>query len=246
MKKTIAIILTSLILMTVLSGCFHQHTWEDANCLNPKTCLGCGETEGTAPGYTWEDATCDAPKRCRVCWEKQGEALGHSWGSATCTDPAICANCGLTDGVPTEHVWTEAGPDTPAMCQNCNEMVPLDLPANGQIFIGNKLSWGCTLTVKCSGDQSCYVKMKDADRNDVLSFFVRAGQKAEVFVPSGHYYVYFAHGVDWYGSTYLFGKDTTYSMDEELTDYVSYSWEYDLVPSYNGNFSDTPIDASQF
>ena len=141
---------------------------------------------------------------------------------------------------------TEGTDTVPAKCTGCGFMVPLDLPENGQIFIGEKRSWGCTLTVKCSSSQSCYVKMKDANHNDVLSFFVRAGQRAEVYVPSGHYYVYFAHGVDWYGSEYLFGEETSYSMDDELTDYVNYSWSYDLVPSYNGNFSDTPIDASQF
>lgn len=246
MKKNITKTLILLLCAVLLSGCFHEHAWEEATCVTPRTCLDCGETEGTELGHTWEEATCDAPRRCKVCWEKDGDPLGHIWSAATCTEAATCMRCGLTEGEALGHDWTEAGTDTPAMCRSCGQMLPLELPATGQIFIGEEIHWGSTLTVKCSGDQACYVKLKDEDYEDVLSFFVRAGETAEVCVPGGYYYVYFAHGVDWYGPEHLFGSETTYSMDDELTNYYGYSWSYDLVPSYNGNFTDTPIDASQF
>ena len=31
----------------------HEHTWVDATCTTPKTCSGCGETEGEALGHTY-------------------------------------------------------------------------------------------------------------------------------------------------------------------------------------------------
>ena len=132
------------------------------------------------------------------------------------------------------------------MCANCDEMLPMAAPKNGQVFIGTEPSWGSTLKVSCSNDEACYVKMKDAEYNDVISFYIAAGQTAQINVPAGDYYVYFAHGNDWYGPEFLFGKDTTYSKDGELTDYTNYSWQYELKPSVGGNFSDTPIDPSEF
>lgn len=235
-----------LLRSTVGSLFRHDHVWVEATCEEARYCEECGEVYGKALGHDWTQRLCEQAKSCLRCGIVEQEALGHDWLGATCSDPKTCSRCGVTEGEPLEHVMTEGSDTVPSKCTNCGYMLPLELPASGQIFIGQKLSWGQTLTVRCSGSQSCYIKMKDADHNDVLSFFVRAGERAEVFVPSGHYYVYFAHGNEWYGEELLFGEMTAYSMDDELTDYVSYSWEYDLVPSYNGNFTDTPIDASEF
>jgi len=235
-----------LLVAGIRSAFRHDHEWTSATCEEPRICKDCGEVYGEALGHDWTQRLCEQPKQCTRCGIVAEEALGHDWKDATCAAPMTCERCGLTEGEPKEHQMTAGTETSPALCTNCGYMIPLEFPASGQIFIGQKLTWGCTLTVKCTGSQSCYVKMKDADHNDVLSFFVRAGEQAKVYVPSGHYYVYFAHGVDWYGESFLFGEATTYSMDDELTDYVSYSWSYDLVPSVNGNFSDTPIDADQF
>lgn len=77
-------------------------------------------------------------------------------------------------------------------------------------------------------------------------FFVPAGRTVEAPVPSGYFYVYFAYGTDWYGPEYIFGPETRYTKDDELSDYVNYTWEYTLYPSYNGNFSETPVDPEDF
>lgn len=220
MKKSFAIILLISILCTLLfSGCHLSHNWVDANCYLPQRCTGCDLTVG--------------------------EPKGHMWDRPTCTDPATCGRCGETGEPALGHNWIAETEYTPELCANCGEMVPMANPANGQVFIGEDPGWGQTLTIICS-NQACYVKMKDASYNDVLSFYVAAGSTAEVCVPSGQYYVYFAHGTDWYGPEFLFGPDTSYSMDSELTDYVDYSWEYNFQPVTDGNFTSTDIGASDF
>ena len=80
----------------------------------------------------------------------------------------------------------------------------------------------------------------------MISLYVRAGETAEIYVPSGYYYVYFAHGTDWYGPTHIFGPDTQYSKDEELVDFINNSWTYEFRRSQFGNFTDKPVSASEF
>ena len=87
MKKFVCMLL--LIACALVScGQKHQHEWKGASCETPKTCIGCGETEGTALGHSWSDATCDSPKICTICQEKQGTSLGHS------VRIGICSRCG--------------------------------------------------------------------------------------------------------------------------------------------------------
>ena len=54
-----------------------QHQWIEADCLYPKTCRICNETEGTALGHYFVDATCTESKTCRFCYKTEGVALGH-------------------------------------------------------------------------------------------------------------------------------------------------------------------------
>lgn len=95
--SVITLAMTSL-LMLGLTGCGHQHVWEDATCSAPRTCSECGETEGDALGHSWEDATCSTPRACSVCGETEGDALGHSWEDATYDAPRTCSVCRETEG----------------------------------------------------------------------------------------------------------------------------------------------------
>ena len=70
----------------------HVHGWVNADCDTPKTCSGCGATEGAAKGHTWVDADCDTPKTCSVCQATEGAALGHKWQS-----DGTCGNAGCTE-----------------------------------------------------------------------------------------------------------------------------------------------------
>ena len=99
----------------------HVHQWSEADCVSPKKCDLCGETQGKALGHKWEEAKCDSPKTCSVCGETEGAALGHKWDEATCTSPKTCSVCGATEGDALGHKWVEATCDTPKTCSVCGE-----------------------------------------------------------------------------------------------------------------------------
>lgn len=220
MKSIASLFVCAMLIACLFSGCAHQHTWKEASCFSPKTCIECGETEGTV--------------------------AAHSWSSATCLKPKECTKCGKTEGDPSGHSWTEGSATTPRICEICNEMEPLALPKSGQVFIGSDLYRGSELKISSSSYESCYIKLKGSSGEDVFSFFVRAGTSVTVPVPAGYYYVYFSHGSEWYGEEYLFGPNTKYSKDDELMDFESFTWEYTLQPVIDGNFSETPIDEEEF
>ena len=116
------ILMTALVLVMVLvlcaCGCKHE-TWNDADCVNPKTCAECGETEGAPLGHTWQAATCEAPKTCDSCAATEGEALGHSWADATCDAPKTCQTCKMTEGEALGHDWQDATTEAPKTCATC-------------------------------------------------------------------------------------------------------------------------------
>lgn len=120
MKKTYMLIVLTLVFALALSACGCKHeTWVDADCVTPKTCAECGETEGEALGHAWADATCDAPKTCSACGLTEGEALGHTWADATCETAKTCETCGLTDGEALGHDWQDATTELPKTCTTC-------------------------------------------------------------------------------------------------------------------------------
>ena len=122
MKKKISLLCLVLACVLVLSGCGCKHeTWNEADCLNPKTCAECGETEGEALGHAWVDADCLNPKTCSACGETEGEALGHAWVDADCVNPKNCPACGETEGEALGHTWVEATTEAPKTCSVCGE-----------------------------------------------------------------------------------------------------------------------------
>ena len=224
MNKRMLAIVACLFVGMIFSGCCVFHEWQNATCEAPSTCSKCGETKGSSLG-------------------------GHVWpiANATCEQDKECARCGKIAERATGHRWQEATEETPYMCMDCNAMEPMDLPANGQVFIGKgENRRGSTLTIRSSTSNACYIKLKDLEGVDAFSFFVRAGETVTANVPNGLYYVYFAYGDEWYGTKYVFGPETTYAKDDEICDFYSYSWEYTLYPSYGGNFSETPISGDEF
>lgn len=118
MKKSYILLLT-LLLCVGLAGCCLSHEWQEADCLTPKTCTKCGETEGEALGHSWAEATCTAPKTCTTCGETEGAALGHSWNDADCMHPTTCSLCGETEGEPLAHTWEEVSSEEPDYCSSC-------------------------------------------------------------------------------------------------------------------------------
>ena len=121
MKKRILSFLVLVLCLSLLTGCMCKHeVWNDADCVTPKTCAECGETEGEALGHVWLAATCEAPKTCEACGITEGEAKGHSWVDATCEAPKTCTSCDLTEGEALGHDWVDATTETPKTCAVCS------------------------------------------------------------------------------------------------------------------------------
>ena len=119
MKKLICVCVLAALCLVMLAGCQCEHQFTDADCVTPKTCSECGETEGEALGHSWVEADCLTAKTCSVCKVTEGEALGHSWVDATCAAPKTCSGCGLTEGEALEHTWEEATTEAPKTCSGC-------------------------------------------------------------------------------------------------------------------------------
>ena len=131
-RRSIFIItLPILLAAALLSGCGHTHDWTDATCTEPRTCLGCGETEGEPLGHLWREATCTEPVNCSRCGETQGEPLGHVWEEATCTEPKTCSRCGETQGEPLGHDVPELSCTEGGVCTRCGE----EIEALGHVWL---------------------------------------------------------------------------------------------------------------
>lgn len=128
----------------------------------------------------------------------------------------------------------------------------LPFPETGEILSETNLECVAPFTVKASDTQNFYVKLKDAyTLDDVMAFFVRAGETAELDVPLGLYWVYYATGDEWYGKGLLFGKDTSYSRAQELFDFYEEDgyvngWTVELYLQPNGNLNTQSISPDQF
>lgn len=130
--------------------------------------------------------------------------------------------------------------------QNSAKTVPM--PVSGTILNGRSYYNASSITVHASKSESCVVSLKNHYGQEILSFFVRAGETVTVGVPSGQLYVYFASGEKWYGygESLMFGKATDYFKDDHLVDFSRYTWEYKLYQTSSGNFTETPCSKSEF
>ena len=109
------------------------HTYADATCTAPRTCTGCGITEGVKLAHNLDEGvvtkapTCFAEgilkRTCSDCGETVEEAIpmtGHKLTSvATCSEPAKCGDCGLYIGLALAHNWVDATCDAPQTCAYC-------------------------------------------------------------------------------------------------------------------------------
>ena len=149
-------VLMIMLLLLCLTGC-HEHEWVDATCTAPKTCKGCGKTEGEPLGHTWADATCTEPKTCTVCGETEGEALGDDWQMATCLAPTTCKVCGFVpDETLADHAcesWEEEKDPTctekgyqKGICKYCGKEFTVELEMVEHDFD----EWEVTKEASCS------------------------------------------------------------------------------------------------
>lgn len=120
MKKKIRMLVLAVLVMAMLAGCACEHEWAEADCVTPKTCTKCEETEGSPLGHSWMAATCEKAKTCENCGAVEGEVPGHSWVEATCESPKTCETCGLTEGEAPGHDWVDATTESPKTCTVCS------------------------------------------------------------------------------------------------------------------------------
>ena len=123
---------------------------------------------------------------------------------------------------------------------------------NGHIYKKPSDECLCPLTIKTAAYESAYIYLdSQSDRANDMSFIVKAGESAKVFVPLGEYEIYFATGDTWYGTKYHFGEDTRYGKCDDLFD-ISYDgesylgWTLELYEQYNGNLNTDDIPESAF
>lgn len=97
-----------------------------------------------------------------------------------------------------------------------------------------------------------FVKIVDwATDTPVMTVFVRSGHSVNIKVPLGSYKIKYAAGSQWYGETYLFGPDTSYSMAdkrfdfEEIGNHVS-GFTVELFLQPNGNLETKRIRPKDF
>ena len=92
-----------------------------------RKCSECGDIETSsiaALGHTWKDATCTAPKTCLTCQATEGSATGHTGGTATCKDKAKCSVCGAEYGELTDHtpIADDGDCTTAITCSICGKV----------------------------------------------------------------------------------------------------------------------------
>lgn len=151
MKKKLYVLLLAVVCLLVFTGCFCEHEWAPADCVNPSTCTKCGKTEGEALGHVWLAATCEEPKTCEVCGVTEGEAKGHSWVEATCTAPKTCERCGETEGEAPGHTWVDATTEAPKTCSTCGETEGERIITDSRFTTASAASllgkWGCEMAL---------------------------------------------------------------------------------------------------
>lgn len=130
--------------------------------------------------------------------------------------------------------------------------IPDPLPFTGQILYENGWDRVAPLSVVTSGENHFFVKLKDISGEDeVLTFFVRAGETADIDVPLGTYTLCYATGEYWYGEDKLFGESTSRFRAEDLFDFYEEDgyvngWTVELYLQTNGNLDISPIPPDEF
>ena len=92
-------------------------------------------------------------------------------------------------------------------------------------------------------------------KTDVLSVFIRAGKTVTIKIPLGSYKLNYANGKKWYGTEFLFGRNTSYNAADDVfkfertTDqnYEYFSqWTVELIMQQQGNLQTRKINPRDF
>ncbi len=214
MKKA-RILFAVLVISLVLCSCGHSHSWTTANCISPKTCSACSETEGEALGHTWKEATCTAPKTCSTCGTIEGNAIDHDWKDATCTDAKTCNVCGETDGNAVGHDPVDLTCTNDSICSRCGELIS----APGHSFTDASCNEPakCTVCSEIKGEALGHTSKSGVCSRCGLEMYETVNGRgddvlSEISVGDGIYRVHFTHSG---GSNFII-KSYDATNDREL------------------------------
>jgi len=164
-------------------------------------------------------------------------------------DPERRKQTPTLDKVPSEQVANE-----PPQASEPSFTEPIQpLPLNGAIkkYVQNKAIAPLKIKTRDSGNHY-YVKLVDWDTNKpVCTVFIRSGQSVSIHVPLGSYKLKYATGEQWFGTKFLFGPKTAYSVADEQFDFevqgehVS-GYTVELIQQPNGNLKTSEISAEEF
>ncbi len=128
-------------------------------------------------------------------------------------------------------------PDTEGSTEALGDSPQVQAAGNGQYFVEPDYELMCPLEIWVNGQRSYYLYLEyigqpedsydsrqplvSSPEEEDMSFYVEAGNSAEVYVPVGDYYLYYASGYDWQGPEDLFGEDTQYSVDKYVLSFYT-------------------------
>lgn len=127
------------------------------------------------------------------------------------------------------------------------------LPINGAIkrYVNDEAIAPLKIITRDSGNHY-FVKIVDwYIKKEVCTVFIRSGQTVSLDVPLGTYKLKYATGEKWYGTKFLFGPETTYSVADKQFDFemrrdhVS-GYTVELILQPNGNLKTNNITAEEF
>lgn len=149
------------------------HRYLAANCLAPKTCTRCGESEGSLGDHNpvklpGKKAACGVSGLtegtvCGTCGlvikaQEEIPALEHSWQEADCEHPRTCTLCGSTDGEALGHTESVV-PGYDATCTECGLTDGVECAACGKVLQKQKVieatghSWEDGICADCGAQR---------------------------------------------------------------------------------------------
>ncbi len=144
--------------------------------------------------------------------------------------------------------------DTTSYSANNTSPTPKSEPRTGKILEGYERYNASSVTVVAPENESCVVTLKDRYQSTVVSFYVRAGERATIGVPYQTLYAFFMSGTTWYGTKDLFGNNTAYRADSEGKRFDEHTYIYtvfsnkapisSIVKTFNQT-TETPTQSTQ-
>lgn len=98
-----------------------KHEWQEATCTTRKTCIKCGEYDGS---MLWHDyqGKCEEYGICSRCGAQSSYKFSHSY-SGVCDDFGVCSKCGAISTEKMEHKFKGNIHTGELACTGCDKAV---------------------------------------------------------------------------------------------------------------------------